>query len=86
MSTPPTPETLIATVLNLATKRRRKFLDEMERVVPRANLVSMIAPYARQARPPAIRCGAMLCIHFMQQWFTLSDPAWRRPYSTRAVS
>ena len=43
--------------LNLTTKRTRKreFLAEMERVVPWAALVALIAPYApegRRGRPP----------------------------------
>ena len=65
--------------LNLTTKRTRKreFLAEMERVVPWAALVGLIAPYApegKRGRPP-FAVETMLRIHFMQQWFTLSDPA-----------
>jgi IS5 family transposase len=65
--------------LSLTTKRtrKRKFLDEMNRVVPWAALVELIAPHApegRRGRPP-FAIEAMLRIHFMQQWFTLSDPA-----------
>ena len=65
--------------LNLSTKRTRKreFLDEMERVVPWAALVAMIEPHApegKRGRPP-FALSTMLRIHFMQQWFTLSDPA-----------
>jgi IS5 family transposase len=65
--------------LNLTTKRTRKreFLDEMNRVVPWSALVELIAPYApegRRGRPP-FPLETMLRIHFMQQWFTLSDPA-----------
>jgi IS5 family transposase len=65
--------------LDLSTKRTRKreFLGQMERVVPWAQLEALIAPYApegRRGRPPfAVR--TMLRVHFMQQWFTLSDPA-----------
>lgn len=57
--------------------RKREFLDEMERVVPWSDLVALIAPYmpeGRRGRPP-FAVEAMLRIHFMQQWFTLSDPA-----------
>ena len=47
-------------------------------VVPWAELVALIEPYAPdsgQARSAAL-CGAdLLRIHFMQQWFNLSDPA-----------
>ena len=65
--------------LNLTIKRTRKreFLAEMERVVPWAALVALITPYAPQGkrgRPP-FAVETMLRIHFMQQWFTLSDPA-----------
>ncbi len=65
--------------LNLTTKRTRKreFLAEMERVVPWAALVELITPYApegKRGRPP-FAVETMLRIHFMQQWFTLSDPA-----------
>ena len=57
--------------------RKREFLAEMERVVPWAALVALITPYApegRRGRPP-FPVETMLRIHFMQQWFTLSDPA-----------
>ena len=65
--------------LNLSTKRTRKreFLEEMQTVVPWAELVSLIAPYApegKKGRPP-FAVESMLRVHFMQQWFTLSDPA-----------
>ena len=57
--------------------RREIFLAEMEQVVPWAALVALIAPYApegKRGRPP-FAVETMLRIHFMQQWFTLSDPA-----------
>jgi IS5 family transposase len=65
--------------LNLTTKRTRKreFLAQMERVVPWAALVQLVAPHApegRKGRPP-FSVETMLRVHFMQQWFTLSDPA-----------
>jgi len=65
--------------LNLASKRTRKreFLDEMDRVVPWSALIELIAPFApegRTGRPP-FALQTMLRIHFMQQWFGLSDPA-----------
>ena len=65
--------------LELSTKRTRKreFLDEMERVVPWSDLVSLIAghaPQGKRGRPP-FAVSTMLRIHFMQQWFGLSDPA-----------
>ena len=65
--------------LGNSTKRTRKreFLAEMERVVPWSALVELVAPFApegRRGRPP-FSVETMLRIHFMQQWFTLSDPA-----------
>jgi transposase, IS5 family len=65
--------------LNLTAKRTRKreFLDEMNRVVPWADLVGLITPFApegRRGRPP-FAVETMLRLHFMQQWFGLSDPA-----------
>ena len=65
--------------LNLSTKRTRKreFLDEMNRVVPWAALGGLVTPHApagRRGRPP-FPVETMLRIHFMQQWFGLSDPA-----------
>ncbi len=65
--------------LCLTTKRTRKreFLAQMERVVPWAALVELVAPHApegKKGRPP-FPVQTMLRVHFMQQWFTLSDPA-----------
>ena len=63
----------------LSTKRTRKreLLDEMNVVVPWAELVGLIQPHApagKTGRPP-FAVETLLRIHFMQQWFTLSDPA-----------
>lgn len=65
--------------LSHSTKRtrRREFLGDMERVVPWTELVALVAPFmpeGRRGRPP-FSVEAMLRIHFMQQWFNLSDPA-----------
>jgi IS5 family transposase len=65
--------------LDLSTKRTRKrqFLDEMERVVPWARLIGLIEPHypkGKTGRPP-FAIATMLRIHFLQQWFGLSDPA-----------
>jgi IS5 family transposase len=58
--------------------RRERFLDEMEAVVPWARLVARIAPHyptgGGPGRPP-MPLESMLRIHFMQLWFTYSDPA-----------
>ncbi|WP_374491773.1 IS5 family transposase [Brachymonas sp.] len=65
--------------LSLTTKktRKREFLVQMERVVPWAALVGLVLPYAPAAKTgrPPFPVETMLRIHFMQQWFTLSDPA-----------
>ncbi|TQN07295.1 transposase-like protein DUF772 [Acidovorax temperans] len=58
--------------------RKREFLDAMELVVPWAELVALIQPHApeggrRGQQPFAVQ--TLLRIHFMQQWFKLSDPA-----------
>ena len=57
--------------------RRRAFLLEMERVVPWSELVELITPHCKEGRRgrPPFNIEAMLRIHFMQQWFNLSDPA-----------
>ena len=59
--------------------RKREFLDEMDLVVPWAELVALIAPHAPQPGAkggrPAFGVHPMLRIHFLQQWFNLSDPA-----------
>jgi transposase, IS5 family len=65
--------------LGTSTKRtrRREFLDEMDRGVPWSALVAEIAPFmpeGKRGRPP-FPVESLLRIHFMQQWFTLSDPA-----------
>ena len=72
---------LAASGYELVTKRTRKrvFLDEMNLVVPWAELVGLIQPYAPgtgvKGGRPAFAVETMLRIHFLQQWFGLSDPA-----------
>ena len=57
--------------------RRAVFLDQMTAVVPWERFEQLIRPHypvaGRGRRPYPL--GAMLKIHFMQQWFGLSDPA-----------
>ena len=56
--------------------RRALFLEEMEQVVPWAELCGLIEPvYAKagHGRPP-VGAERMLRIYFLQQWFNLSDP------------
>jgi len=57
--------------------RRAAFLEEMEQVVPWAELCALIEPHYPQAGKgrPAVGVGRMLRIYFLQQWFNLSDPA-----------
>ena len=65
--------------LKLSTRRTRKavFLDEMNLVVPWSELLSLIAPHAPRAKTgrPPFEVVTMLRIHFLQQWFGLSDLA-----------
>ena len=65
--------------LNLSKRRTRKavFLDELNLVVPCTELLVLIAPHtprAKTGRPP-FELETMLGIHFVQQWFGLSDLA-----------
>jgi len=56
--------------------RREKFLEEMDRIMPWAELESLIAPhYPKEGngRPP-VGLSIMLRIYFLQHWFSLSDP------------
>ena len=72
------------TFASLAFERKKKqtrrecFLGVMEKVVPWAALLAAIAPHypttGRRGRPP-MPLATMLRIFFMQQWYTLSDPA-----------
>ena len=57
--------------------RRAEFLEEMELVVPWAELVALVEPHYPKAgngrRPLGVE--RMLRMYFLQQWFNLSDPA-----------
>ena len=69
---------------NLCVKKtcKREFLSEMEQVVPWVALVRRITPYypeGKNGRPP-FSLETMLLVHFMQQWFTLSDLAMEEPF------
>ena len=69
--------------------RRERFLDEMNRVVPWADLAAAIAPvYPKPegaGRPPG-GVERMVRIHCLQQWFNLSDPAVEEAlYDSRAM-
>ncbi|MBX5857181.1 IS5 family transposase [Pseudomonas aeruginosa] len=65
--------------LNLSTKktRKREFLEQMDKVVPWSTLVQIVEPHypkAKTGRPP-FAIETMLRVHYVQQWFALSDPA-----------
>jgi IS5 family transposase len=69
--------------------RRERFLDEMNRVVPWAELAAAIEPVYPKAegpgRPP-VGVERMLRLHCLQQWFNLSDPAVEEAlYDSRAL-
>ncbi len=57
--------------------RKREFLEKINFVVPFTELISLIEPHlprGKTGRPP-FAISTMLRIHFMQQWFGLSNPA-----------
>jgi IS5 family transposase len=63
--------------LNVKKTRKQVFLAQMEQVVPWAELVALIAPFypeGKTGRPP-FSLATMLRVHFLQQWFNLSDRA-----------
>lgn len=57
--------------------KRALFLEEMEQVVPWGELCSLVEPHYPKAgngrRPVGVE--RMLRVYFLQQWFSLSDPA-----------
>ncbi len=57
--------------------RREQFLEEMEAVMPWADLLALVAPYYSKGEPGRKPVGLeiMLRVYFLQQWFALSDPA-----------
>lgn len=69
--------------------RRERVLDEMNCVVPWAELTAAIEPVSPTAegpgRPP-VGVERMLRLHCLQPWFTLSDPAVEEAlYDSRAL-
>jgi IS5 family transposase len=69
--------------------RREQFLDDMEQIIPWAELAAAIEPFypnpvGAGRRPIGIE--RMLRIHFLQHWFNLSDPAVEESlYDSRAM-
>ena len=56
--------------------KREQFLDEMEQIVPWAELQALVQahyPKGENGRPP-VGLSIMLRVYFLQQWFNLSDP------------
>src|SRR5438105_9677322 len=56
--------------------KRERFLEEMEQIVPWAELQALIEPHypkGENGRPP-VGMSIMLRMYFLQQWFNLSDP------------
>lgn len=69
--------------------RRERFLAEMDQVIPWGELCGVIEPFYPKpegaGRPP-VGVERMLRIHFLQHWFTLSDPAVEEAlYDSRAL-
>ena len=65
-----------ATYMNLSRQtRKQRFLEEMDKAVPWQKMMAVIKPYypkeERGRRP--FPSETMLRVHFMQQWFGLSD-------------
>src|SRR5579864_8472409 len=56
--------------------KRERFLEEMEQIVPWAELQELVEPHypkGENGRPP-VGLSIMLRVYFLQQWFNLSDP------------
>ena len=66
--------------INKKRTKKQVFLEEMDTIVPWKKMVELIKPYTayseikQKGRPP-FPIETMMRIHFMQQWFGLSDPA-----------
>jgi transposase, IS5 family len=57
--------------------RREQFLEEMDAVMPWAELLGLVEPHyskGETGRKP-VGLSIMLRVYFLQQWFALSDPA-----------
>lgn len=65
--------------LKVKTTRKREFLRQMDQVVPWKELEALMAPHMPSPGPkggrPPYPVSVLLRIHFLQQWFALSDPA-----------
>src|SRR5439155_26204996 len=56
--------------------KRERFLEEMEQIVPWAELQGLVEPHYPKGENGRPRVGLrlMLRVYFLQQWFNLSDP------------
>ncbi len=57
--------------------RREQCLEEMDSVMPWAELLTLVEPHyskGETGRKP-VGLAIMLRVYFLQQWFSLSDPA-----------
>ena len=57
--------------------RREQFLEEMDRVIPWEAMLKILSPHYPKAGNgrPRMELEMMLRIYFLQQWYSLSDPA-----------
>ena len=57
--------------------RREQFLEEMDQVVPWAELEGLVRPHYPKGENgcPPVGLSVMLRVYFLQQWFNQSDPA-----------
>ena len=69
--------------------RKERFLDDMEKIIPWAELAEAIEPFypkPKGAGRRPIGVERRLRIHFLQHWFNLSDPAAEEAlYDSRAM-
>ncbi len=69
--------------------RKERFLDDMEKIIPWAELAEAIEPFYPKPKGAGRRpvgVERMLRIHFLQHWFNLSDPAAEEAlYDSRAM-
>jgi IS5 family transposase len=69
--------------------RREQFLEDMDQIIPWADLAAAIEPFypnPQGAGRRPIGIERMLRIHFLQHWFNLSDPAVEESlYDSRAM-
>ncbi|MFV0477789.1 MAG: transposase, partial [Parahaliea sp.] len=69
--------------------RKEQFLDYMEEIIPLKELCEAIEPFYRNPKGAGRRplgIERMLLIHFLQHWFSLSDPAAEEAlYDSRAM-